>query len=330
MCTSIKAHPGGNPFAAAFDAMRSRILPTRGWYAVRISGGMRMRGGLSLLLISLAVSTAAQRPPLTAAIVGGMSTYEVRSGDTIGSIAARFGTSEAMLIDINRLPHPKALAIGEMLTIDNRHVAMVDSTVAITVNVGQRMLFHYDGARLAAYPVAVGKRGWETPTGVFTVTEKERNPVWDVPMSIQREMEQMGKAVITRMDASAANPLGAHWLRLSFAGIGIHGTNSPGSIYRYSTHGCIRMHPDDVAELFERLTLGATGRSIYEPILIAAIGSRVWMEVHRDEYLRMPGAERYLRAAAERSGLTGDIDWALVQDVIRRRRGVAVDVTARK
>ena len=289
-----------------------------------------MRVGLPLLLLMLTVPAAAQRPPLTAAIVGGVSTYQVRSGDTVGAIAARFGTSEAMLIDMNRLTRPNALAAGDMLTIDNRHVAMVDSTVVITINVGQRMLFHHDGARLAAYPVAVGKRGWETPTGPFTVTEKERDPVWDVPISIQREMEQMGKAVITRMDASAANPLGAHWLRLSFSGIGVHGTNSPGSIYRYSTHGCIRMHPDDVAELFERLALGATGRSIYEPILIAAIGGRVWVEVHRDDYRRMPGAENYLRAAAQRSGLTGDIDWALVQDVIRQRRGVAVDVTARK
>ena len=46
------------------------------------------------------------------------------------------------------------------------------------------------------------------------------------------------------------NPLGKHWLGLSIHGYGIHGTIAPSSIYQFRTHGCIRLHPDDIAELF--------------------------------------------------------------------------------
>lgn len=290
-----------------------------------------MRATLAVLVTVLAtVPIMAQSPALSTVIVGGSSTYQVRAGDTVGGIAARFGTSEAMLIELNHLVRPYVIAAGQSLTVDNRHIAVFDPSVSVTINLGQRLLVHVEGDRLSAYPAGVGRRTWATPEGAFTIVDKERNPAWDVPVSIQREMAQRGDPVITRMEPSPDNPLGAHWLRLSFSGVGIHGTNNPASVYKFSTHGCIRLHPDDVAELYERLDVGTTGRAIYQPVVLAAIGDRVWVEVHRDEYRRVPDAMRYLRAAADRAALSAVIDWAAVGGAVRLRRGLAVDVTARR
>ena len=279
------------------------------------------------MAVALATGAAAQDAGLTAIRVGGQFTYEVKSGDTLATIGARFGVSRASLLDMNDLTQPDRLAIGQSIAIDNTHLAAIDPRVSLTINVAQRLLVFVDQDRVTAYPVTVGRRTWPTPVGAFTIVEKELNPAWDVPVSIQREMEAEGKPVITRMEASPANPLGAHWLRLSLPGLGIHGTNAPSSIYRFASHGCIRMHPDDVAELFGRVERGTTGVLIYQPVILGIIGGHVWLEANPDEYRRGPNPLQYVRSAAERGGVTDRIDWSAVDDVLRRRLGRAVDVT---
>jgi L,D-transpeptidase ErfK/SrfK len=260
-------------------------------------------------------------------LVGGRTVYEVRAGDTLVSIGARFGVSRASLIETNQLRQPGALTVGQPLVIDNTHLAAVSPGVSLTINIAQRLLVFAEQDRVTAYPVTVGRRTWPTPVGAFTIVEKETDPAWDVPISIQREMQAEGKPVITRMEASPANPLGAHWLRLSLPGLGIHGTNAPSSIYGFASHGCIRMHPDDVAELFGRVERGTTGVLIYQPVILGIVGTRVWLEANRDEYRRAPNALQYVRDAAQRGGVTEQMDWSAVDDVLRRRLGRAVDVT---
>ena len=211
--------------------------------------------------------------------------------------------------------------------IDNTHIAVPHPDVRLTINIAQRLLVLSDGEQARAYPITVGRRSWPTPVGGFTIISKETDPVWDVPVSIQREMEQQGKPVITRMEASPANPLGRHWLGLSLPGLGIHGTNAPSSIYAFASHGCIRLHPDDIADLFPRVSVATAGVLIYQPVIMAVIDGRVWFEAHPDEYRRFGNAIGRVREAADRGGLTAVIDWALVDEVVRQRRGRAVDVT---
>ena len=265
--------------------------------------------------------------PLPVILVGGRTVHEVKAGDTLASIGARFGVGRASLIEMNQLTHPDALTVGQSLVIDNTHLAVVDPSVSLTINIAQRLLVFAEQDRVTAYPVTVGLRTWPTPVGAFTIVEKETNPAWDVPISIQREMKAQGKPVITRMPPSPLNPLGAHFLRLSLPGIGIHGTNAPSGIYRFASHGCIRMHPDDVAELFGRVSAGTAGVSLYQPVIVGTVGGRVWLEANSDEYRRAPDTLRYVRDAAQRGGLTELIDWQAVDEVLRRRLGRAVDVT---
>jgi lipoprotein-anchoring transpeptidase ErfK/SrfK len=52
------------------------------------------------------------------------------------------------------------------------------------------------------------------------------------------------------------NPLKARWLGI-FAGAGIHGTDSTGSIGTAASHGCIRMLIPDVIELYDQVPVGA-------------------------------------------------------------------------
>jgi hypothetical protein len=224
----------------------------------------------------------------------------------------------------------RALAIITLLTIPL--VALEPTELAIGIEVvGEELLYHAQAGetidpdqRAAADAVSVhrwacagGVSGWTWPSHLA-----------DVPLSIQAEMRHEGKPVITMMPPCPANPLGHYFIRLSLPNIGIHGTNAPSSIYQFRTHGCVRLHPDDVCALFGEVSVGDTGVVVYEPALLARLADgRVFAEVHRDVYRRAPAALPFLRAMADHAGLATAIDWDQVAIVVRDRDGLAVDVT---
>jgi L,D-transpeptidase ErfK/SrfK len=115
---------------------------------------------------------------------------------------------------------------------------------------------------------------------------------------------------------------------LSVGSLGIHGTNSPGSVYRAVTHGCIRLRPDDIAALFVKVQLGTTGTVVYEPVLVAVDGYDVFMEAHPDIYHRGPAdALAFARDRARALGVFDSVDWNVAGQVIGARAGAARVVT---
>ena len=220
------------------------------------------------------------------ALVGTVGIRTVAPGETLAAIAARAGLPAATLAADNGLSPTARLRPGQRLHVDNRHVVPSVAGSGIVINVPQRMLFLFEaGEAVAAYPVAAGSPGWKTPLGMFEISAMEMDPTWDVPVSIQEEMRRQGKRVLTRVRPGPSNPLGDRWMAVGTTGIGIHGTNAPTSIYSLSTHGCVRLHPDDVRDLFGRVTVGTAVRIMYEPVLTASDeDGRSWVEVHPDAY----------------------------------------------
>jgi len=113
----------------------------------------------------------------------------------------------------------------------------------IVVSIPDRKLALIENGRvLKVYATAVGAPVSPSPNGTFTVVNRIPNPTWYTP----------GKVVPPGKD----NPLGTRWLGLSLKGFGIHGTNSPRSIGKAKSHGCIRLRNQDVEELFELVRAG--------------------------------------------------------------------------
>jgi L,D-transpeptidase ErfK/SrfK len=141
-------------------------------------------------------------------------------------------------------------------------------------------------------------------------------------------MRREGKTVIKSMPPCPENPLGRHWLRLSLGSLGIHGTNAPASVYTFQTHGCIRLHPDDAAELVTLVAPGEHGRLAYEPVLLIQVpDGRIFVEVHRDVYRRAPAAATALDRLALETGLREAIDWDAAARAVALAEGIAADVT---
>ena len=261
-------------------------------------------------------------------LVGRESTYIIQPGDSLTAIGARFGVGTQVLATGNKLAPNARLQVAQELNIDNRHIVPRAIDDGIVINIPQRMLYFFkEGLALRAYPVALGKQDWPTPSGNYKIAVKEENPVWDVPKSIQEEMRREGKDVKTCVPPGPDNPLGKHWLGLSISGYGIHGTIAPSSIYQFQTHGCIRLHPDDVAELFPAVERGTPVLLLYRRLMLARIGDRVYLEVHRDIYGKQPSVEPELGQLVEREKFAPRIDWRRADDIIRKQAGIARDVT---
>lgn len=118
----------------------------------------------------------------------------------------------------------------------------------LVVDLSDRRVYVYSGETvIASYPIGVGKRGWETPTGSFQILHKQRNPIWQHPIT--------GKIFASGTDS----PLGDRWIGFWTDGrnqIGFHGTPDAQVIGSAISHGCLRMRNPDVRLLYKQVALG--------------------------------------------------------------------------
>ncbi|MDO9219472.1 MAG: L,D-transpeptidase family protein [Thiobacillus sp.] len=284
---------------------------------------------LACLLAGFTFAALANDPPsLSHQAAGGDSEYIVQPGDFLIAIGARFGLPPTLLARDNAVSYAARIHPGQRFRIHNPHIvpAMLDD--GILINIPQRMLFQFSqGHLLAAYPVGLGKPSWPTPRGEFEIVSRVQNKAWKVPLSIQEEMRREGKAVLEEVPPGPDNPLGVHWLGLSLWGYGIHGTIAPSSVYHFRSHGCIRLHPDDIAELFEQTKVGDSGLLAYQPVLLAVTeDGRILLEVHQDIYKKSIDPAQMVRDMAVAHGLSPHIDWPRVSAVIAAQEGLAREV----
>ena len=261
-------------------------------------------------------------------LTGGEFIHTVQRGESLTSVGARFGVAAKVLAANNGLNPSLHIREGQRLRVDNRHIVPGTLADGILINLPQKMLFYFSkGQLMSSYPVGLGRPDWPTPTGNFTIATKQENPVWKVPKTIQEEMRREGEIVREFVPPGPDNPLGKHWLGLSIPGYGIHGTIAPASIYQFRTHGCIRLHPDDIAQIFSDVSVGTPGMIIYKPLLLTQLGKQVFLEVHRDIYRKEANPLDALRAIARTNDFESALDWEIAKEIIGKQEGVARDVT---
>ncbi len=127
---------------------------------------------------------------------------------------------------------------------------VVNFGAVIVIRRGANELRYYRGSRLMRkFGVATGQSIYPTPTGTFSIVDKQLNPWWLPPDSPWAAGEKP-------IPPGPGNPLGTRWMGLSAPGVGIHGTPDDASIGYSASHGCIRMHIPDAEWLFHHVQLG--------------------------------------------------------------------------
>ncbi|MBI5483869.1 MAG: L,D-transpeptidase family protein [Deltaproteobacteria bacterium] len=272
---------------------------------------------------------------LSEKLVGTASAYTVVSGDTLRLVAAKLGVSRQHLFRMNKLDAKATLKIGQKLKYNNRKIIPLRLREGIVVNIPDRTLYYFQQGKLVrSIPVALGtatkneKYIWQTPTGKFKVTSKQEDPTWFVPPSIQAEMEDEGKEVITSVPPGPDNPLGKYAIKTSIPGILIHSTIKPWSIYSFASHGCIRVYPAHMEEFFKEVKINTAGEIIYQPVKLAVTEEgRVFLEVHQDVYGKSSGLAAEAKRLVEKNQLVDRIDWKKFEAVVKQKLGIAEDIT---
>ncbi len=255
--------------------------------------------------------------------------YKTAPGDYGAIISGRIGMDWSRIAQQNGLDPAARLPKGQLLRVKFARIVPETMEDGIIINIPDRTLYRFEGGRLRDYYfIAAGKPTWQTPLGDFVIKAKAKNPTWYVPPSIQKEMEEEGKEVLVEVPPGAENPLGKYWLQLSIKGVGLHGTNAPQSIYRFRSHGCMRLRPEVAELLFREVQVGTPGKIVYRPVkMVKTQNGKVFLEVCRDFYkmgIDYPGeVKRMLRDM----NAVNDVDWSRIEEGIRAKDGNVRDVT---
>lgn len=129
---------------------------------------------------------------------------------------------------------------------------------SILVRTGERRLyFILPGGKAIRYGVGVGREGFAW-SGSNKITRKAEWPDWRPPAVMIAREAKRNHFIPDFMKGGVDNPLGARALYIGDTEFRIHGTTQPWSIGRAVSSGCIRMLNDEVVDLYNRVSIGAT------------------------------------------------------------------------
>jgi lipoprotein-anchoring transpeptidase ErfK/SrfK len=148
---------------------------------------------------------------------------------------------------------PALMAISAaLLTITAR------AQYSVQIDLGdQKAYLLYDDRAIMESPISSGRYGHLTPTGTFTVTDKDLNHSSSI---YGRIVDEYGRTVVADADVDMPVSYGAHFVNapmryyMNFApGIGLHAGYLPGYP---ASHGCVRMPEEKAIAFFNAVSVG--------------------------------------------------------------------------
>jgi L,D-transpeptidase ErfK/SrfK len=284
---------------------------------------------LALTTLTFPVQAAAQGATLYHLVTGGEEVYQVEKKQSLNFLALEKGLRPWVLAKQTKLKVETLLKPGTVLKFDTTHIVPTELSDGLVVNLPELLVYQfYLGVYQRRYAIAVGRKTWETPTGFYKIVNKEMNPTWTVPDSIQDEMEDMGMTVIEKVPPGPKNPLGKYWIGTSGENLGFHATNRPWSVGHAVSHGCMRMLPSEIALLYPQVDVGAPVKIIYQPVKMALTRQgRVYLEAHPNIYDEKINYLEYVKTLAKSYQLESRIDWRKVDTILKIKEGLAKDIT---
>lgn len=172
-------------------------------------------------------------------------------GATVDQAAAIVRISEALSSDAALSSASREVTLP--ITYQRPKVVESDFKKAIVVSIPERKIRLYDGVKLVkTYRCAPGRPAFPTPTGDFEVVTKLANSPWYNPGS------DWAKGMPDSIPPGPYNPMGVRKIGINVSGVFMHGIppSEFSSIGTAASHGCMRMMPKDVADLYNRVTIG--------------------------------------------------------------------------
>lgn len=155
------------------------------------------------------------------------------------------------------VPNVAPFKIEELKEIAKLPVVETLKSRVIKIDLRQRMLDVYEGEKLiAAFPITPGSAQHPAPAGTWRITNITILPWYRHDEGVLKQGVRTSNYF--NLPAGPNNPVGILWMAINKPSIGIHGTNSPQTIGRSGSHGCIRLANWDANRIYELVTIGCT------------------------------------------------------------------------
>ncbi|MGH9388019.1 MAG: L,D-transpeptidase, partial [Vicinamibacteria bacterium] len=149
-----------------------------------------------------------------------------------------------------------------------------------------------------------------------------------IPESIRKErIQDKGWSEKSIPGGDPTNPLGLYRLRLSLDLYSIHGTDQPWAVGRKTSHGCIRLYPEDIEQLFSLVPLGTTGVFLDQPVKIGARGGEIFVEAHPSIYGRRVDYAGTARRLLRERGWNKHVDPQALAAALAQKTGVPARIS---
>lgn len=241
----------------------------------------------SLFFAGAAQATVYRLDAPDAVLFGREERVQTSYEDTLYEIARRYSLGSEEVVRVNPGLDPWLPGAGRNIVIPGQRLLPPGPREGIVVNLPEHRLYFYPKTApgkpqvVYTYPVSIGKMDWRTPLGKTKVADKREKPSWVPPESVRQEHIANGDPLPAVVPPGPDNPLGAYAMRLQLPGSYlIHGTNNPIAVGMAVTHGCIRMYPEDIEELFPMVPVGTPVYLINEPVKIAWVDGQLLLEAH--------------------------------------------------
>ena len=245
---------------------------------------------LSLLLAQPAACETFTLPQGDGSVVGELRYVNVRSDETLIDIAREFDLGYDQIVKANPAINRWLPEDGVEVTLPQLYILPGTARRGLILNIAELRLYYFPSPKKGAlpevrtYPVSIGRMDWRTPLGATKVVAKEKDPAWRPPRSIREEHARDGDPLPEVIPGGhPENPLGRFALRLGIPTYLIHGVDERKAfgIGMRVTHGCVRMYPEDVEQLFELVSVNSPVLIVDQPIKIGRLGDRVFLSVNQ-------------------------------------------------
>ena len=277
-------------------------------------------------------------------VIGTLQVTIAEKSDTLLDIARRFNVGYEEIERANPGVDIWLPGAGRRIVVPTQFVLPAAPREGIVIDVAALRLYYFPahkaGTPLVVYthPIGIGKDGWSTPEGVTKVTAHVKDPVWHPSEALRRDhFNDNGEVVPAVVPAGPDNPLGKYEFKLGWSSYLIHGTNKPYGIGLRSSHGCVRLYPEDIEKLYEMVPLGTPVHVVNQPFLFGWQDHQLYLQAypildddkrdwkHGQHTLMQRMLPQHVRAAMQREGVT--IDWEHVAALTSAPRGVPVPVS---
>ena len=297
--------------------------------------------GAAFLLNAAAIAGVIPLPPF-GDLVGETVEVSATADDTLLLMARRHGLGFEEIVNANPNVDPWAPGEGTRVRLPLRRILPDAPREGIVVNLPEHRLYYFPPARagearvVITYAVSVGKMDWSTPLGLTRIAAKIKDPAWYPPESVRKEHAERGDLLPKVVKPGPDNPLGAFAMRLAIGGGSymIHGTNNPDSVGMGDTHGCMRLYPENIEEMFKMVAVDTPVRLVNQPLKVGISDGRLYVEVHpplvaTSSTIVAPDRTVLARLLANvaRTREVGPIVWANAETAFSETLGIPVSVS---